>query len=182
MNINALNSVKEFAERKMIHTNSNKINAKFHIGNSQKSSQSGGIVLHKDGLASYGNADGENITIYKSDNYSEENPEFKIVTTFSDGQKKEQFIDPREIDPSNANTSEIFALHTYLVSEGKMETEISHTSIMAGSAGMLETKMNYMSIIKELMMMQYHAHNLKGYAEYNEILGVYDSFLDFARI
>ena len=41
--------------------------------------------------------------------------------------------------------------------------------------------LQWIFIIKELMMMQYHAHNLKGYAEYNEILGVYDSFLDFAR-
>lgn len=177
MNVNGLNSISNLTLHKIIPAKNDKGREGFSLNFSQKSSSQGGIHLFIDGISSCGTADGTNVTVYQSDSYSSDNPELKIVTIYPDGSKIENMVDPRNIDPSNATEIEMLALHSYLVMEGKTDIDISHTGIVSGT-GISETKTDYMKVMNKLMMMQYNAHNLKGYMEYGKILGVYHSFLD----
>lgn len=176
MNINGLGNIRNYATQKLNQVNSGKTNDKFSV-NPTKTSSGGGIHLTIGGLASCGTADGTNVTVYKSDSYTADNPELKIVTTLPNGEKSEKVVNALDIDPSHATESEMLALHSYLVDSGKTDVDISHTGIIQGTSISGE-KMDYMAVLKELMMMQYNAHNLQGYAKYKDMLGVYDVFMD----
>lgn len=177
MNINGLGSIKNYVMQKFPNTNSGKTNDKFAVNPTRAGLSGGGIHLTIGGLASCGTADGTNITVYKSDSYTVGKPELRIVTTLPSGEKSEQVINALEIDPSNATEGEMLALHSYLVDSGKTDVDISHTGIIQGSSISGE-KTDYMAVLKELMMMQYNAHNLQGYAKYKNLLGMYDLFMN----
>lgn len=177
MNINGLGSIKNYVMQKLPHTSSGKVNDKFAVNPARTGSSGGGIHLTSGGLASCGTADGTNVTVYKSDSYTVDKPELRIVTTLPNGEKSEQVVNALEIDPSNATEGEMIALHSYLVDSGRTDVDISHTGIIQGSSISRE-KTDYMAALKELMMMQYKAHNLQGYAKYKSLLGMYDIFMN----
>ena len=135
------------------------------------------------GLVSRALDKGANVTIYKSDSYTEENPMLRIVTTSADGEEKEQLIDPRTIDISNATQNEMLALNAYLVDQGKLDGGVP-TSILTGTditptdlAKASNLRSNFLDIARDMMEMQYKAHNYSGYAIYSKMLGVYESFM-----
>lgn len=175
MNINGLGHISNYATQKSNHANSGKTNEKFTV-NSTKTSSDGSFHLTMGGLASCGTADGTNVTVYKSDSYTEDNPELKIVTTLPNGEKSEKVVNALNIDPSDATASEMLALHSYLVDSGKTDVNIAHIGIIQGTS-LSGEKMDYMAAFKEMMMTQYNAHNLQGYAKYKDMLGVYDTFM-----
>lgn len=177
MDIKGLGSVKNYVTQKFPHANTGKTNDRFSVNPARISSSGRGIHLTIGGLASCGTADGTNVTVYKSDSYTVDKPELRVVTTLPNGEKSEKVVNALEIDPSNATESEMLALHSYLVDSGKTDVDISHTGIIQGTSISRE-KMDYMAVLKDLMMMQYNAHNLQGYAKYKNMLGIYDAFMD----
>lgn len=126
------------------------------------------------GLASRALPDGSNVTVYKDDSYSKENPFLRVVTTSADGKEKEQIIDPKNVDISNATEQEMFALNAYLVDEGKLKNNDIYTAGIYTETGLSDIKKNFAVMIKELMEMQYNTNNLSGFAKYNRILSAYD--------
>lgn len=137
------------------------------------SSYAGTFNLKIGGLASRALPDGSNITVYKADSYTKDNPLLRVVTTSTDGKESEQIIDPQKVNISNATEKEMFALNSYLVDEGKLDNDVYNTGMFTDSS-VSDTKKNFADIIKELMDMQYSANNLSGYAKYNKILSAYD--------
>ena len=124
------------------------------------------------GLASRALPDGSNVTVYKADSYTKDNPLLRVVTTLANGTESEQIIDPLKVDVSNATENEMFALNSYLVNEGKLNDDVYNTGMFTDS-GVSDTKKNFTDILKNLMDMQYKAHNISGYAKYNTILSAY---------
>lgn len=184
MNVNSVSGTNDAITKDFVRERENECSERFLLKTNSRPSTKSGIYLYVGGLASCGTPDGSNITIYKSDSYSSDNPELKIVRRYPDGSKKESFVDPREIDPTDATESEMFALHTYLVTEGKVDVDISRTGILEGSCvstSISDERADYMSITKEMLMMQYNAHNFKGYAELAKVLASYNAFLDGKR-
>ena len=126
---------------------------------------------------------GANVTVYKSDSYTADNPILRIVTTSADGKENEQLIDPRTIDISNATQNEMLALNAYLAEQGKLDAGVP-SSILTGAdvtptdlERASNVRTNFLDIAKEMMEMQYRAHNYSGYALYRKYLGVYSAFM-----
>ncbi len=151
---------------------------------SEKSLYNGPYHLRMGGMVSRALSDGGNVTVYEADGYTSENPMVKVVTTSADGQEHEQFIDPRTVDISKATENEMLALNAYLVKEGKLDGNVYSSSVLSGAdlsdadvSRVMNLKKNFFSNVKEMMEMQYNAHNFAGYAQYKKIWDVYDMFM-----
>ncbi len=183
--INAINSSLDMARTVVKKREANQIGKTVVQTNDNINSfYNGPAYLRIGGLVSRALDKGANVTIYKSDSYTRENPMLRIVTTSADGEEKEQLIDPRTIDISNATQNEMLALNAYLVDQGKLDRSVP-TSILTGAditptdlAKASNFRSNFLDIAKEMMEMQYKAHNYSGYAIYSKMLGVYESFME----
>lgn len=141
-------------------------------------------TLKMGGLVSRSLEDGGNVTVYKADDYTEENPLLRVVTASASGQEQEKIIDPRSVNPACATEDEMLALNAYLVETGVADNDI-HTTIGIGAENRRDnssyshesTKLNYMSLVREMRDMQYLAGNRVGYAQYNKILSVYKDLI-----
>ena len=154
------------------------------VNTSGTSSYNGPYHLRMGGMVSRALSDGGNVTVYEAEGYTAENPMVKVVTTAADGKEYEQFIDPRTVDVSKATENEMLALNAYLVKEGKLDNNVYSSSVLSGAnlsnadvSGVMNLKKNFFSNVKEMMEMQYNAHNLAGYAQYKKLWGVYDLFM-----
>lgn len=128
------------------------------------------------GVSSRALSDGSNVTVYKSNSYSKENPLMKVVTTLADGSKTEEMVDPRTVDISNASENEMLAFNAYMVDQGKMDNSVYRTSFLQDES-ITGTRRNYLEIAKRLMEMQYNAGNVAGYVKYNKIYTTYSQLL-----
>ena len=154
------------------------------VSASGTSSYNGPYLLRMGGMVSRALSDGGNVTVYEAEGYSTENPMVKVVTTAADGQEYEQIIDPRTVDVSKATENEMLALNAYLVKEGKLDNNVFSSSVLSGpdlsdtdAPSAMNLKKNFLSNVKEMMEMQYNAHNLAGYAQYRKIWDVYNLFM-----
>lgn len=151
---------------------------------SVNNSYNGPYLLKMGGLVSRALDDGANVTVYKTDSYTEENPILRLVTTSADGNEIEQLIDPRTVDISNATDNEMLALNAYLVEKGKLDNSVYTSSVLSGTSiskvdllSASNLKKNFLDNVKQVMEMQYNAHNIAGYTQCSKILGVYNSFM-----
>jgi hypothetical protein len=110
-----------------------------------------------------------------------------MVVTSADGNESEQLIDPRTVDISNATDNEMLALNAYLVEIGKLDSSVYTSSVLSGTSvskvdlsSASNLKNNFLNNLNDVMIMQYNAHNLDGYAQCRNILGVYNSFMGMA--
>lgn len=158
---------------------------KSFVGNATQSSFNGAYSLRMGGMVSRALSDGGNVTVYEADGYSSENPMVKVATTSVDGKEHEQFIDPRTVDISNATENEMLALNAYLVKEGKLDNSVYSSSVLSGAnlsnanvTSVMNLKKNFFSNVKEMMEMQYNAHNYAGYVQYKKVWDTYNLFMD----
>lgn len=144
-----------------------------------KSTQGTGITLYisnpDDGetIGSMGDHD-SSITVYKTKDFDPANPVYKVKVWDEAGNVTERMVDISKVDPKNCDEIEMFAYSSHLSDSGKctnaqrafMGAKSIHDS--ANSGGSLFDKENWMDIVKEIMQMQYHAGNLKGYLDYKQ--------------
>lgn len=85
---------------------------------------------------------------------------------------------------SKATENEMLALNAYLIKEGKLDGNVYSSSVLSGAdlsdadvSSVMNLKKNFFSNVKEMMEMQYNAHNFAGYAQYKKIWDVYDLFM-----
>ncbi|MBU5477944.1 hypothetical protein KQI69_01865 [Eubacterium sp. MSJ-13] len=188
MNVNGLGC--EFSNLKRIFQKREqkglcKETANFQVDNAINDSYNTTYLLKMGGLVSRALSDGANVTVYKSDSYTDENPILRIVTTASDGSETEQLVDPRMVDISNATENEMLALNAYLVEKGKLDDSVYTSSVLSGTnlakvdlSSASNIKKNFFDNIKQVMEMQYNANNLLGYIECGKVLNAYNSFMD----
>lgn len=156
----------------------------------QKSEMAGGnFVLHyfdhEDGEKTVGASCSRDYSIsaYIPKDFDPANPVYKVKAWDKDGNVTERMVDLTKVDPANSDYIDMFAYSSYLDSSGKCTGAQSAFMGAAGcSFGMdgmrhddLFGKANWMDNLKEMMEMQYHAGNLKGYMEYKK-------FWDFLEI
>ncbi len=154
------------------------------VNTTGKDTYNGPFHLRMGGMVSRALSDGGNVTVYEADGYSAENPMVRVVTTSADGQEYEQIIDPRTVDVSKATENEMLALNAYLVREGKLDNSVYSSGVLSGAGlsnadtlSVMNLKQNFFINVKEMMEMQYNAHNLAGYAKYRKLYDVYDLFM-----
>lgn len=170
-----INEISTMRKNSLQKSNNVKNFKKFELSVDENSVCSANMSVVLGGLLSVGYADGSNVTIYKSDEYSESNPELKIVIKHPNGRKEEQYIDPRKINPSHATGNEILALHSYLMETGKLDVSSIYSGVTASGTMTSDVKLDFFNIIREMMMMQYNVHNILGYQNYNRVLDAYMS-------
>lgn len=144
-----------------------------------KSTQGTGITLHisnpEDGeaIGSMGDHD-SSVTVYKTKDFDAANPVYKVKIWDAAGNVTERLVDISKIDSRNCDEIEMFTYSSHLADSGKcpnaqrafMGAKSNRDSLNSG--GSLFDKENWMDIAGEIMQMQYHAGNLKGYLDYKQ--------------
>ena len=144
-----------------------------------KNTQSKGITLYisnpEDGEAIGSMGDhASSVTVYKTKDFDPANPVYKVKAWDAAGNVTERMVDISKVDPNNCDEIEMFAYSSHLTASGKCPTaqkafmgaKSNHDSEKGGSS--LFDKGNWMDIVKEIMQMQFHAGNLKGYLDYKQ--------------
>ena len=161
-------------------TEKNTISKKFsgQMGN-VKSTQGTGITLYisnmEDGeaIGSMGDHD-SSVTVYKTKDFDPANPVYKVKIWDAAENVTERMVDISKVDPKNCDEIDMFAYSSHLTASGKcpsaqrafMGAKSGNDS--SNSGGSLFDKENWIDIVKEMMQMQYHAGNLKGYLDYKQ--------------
>lgn len=90
------------------------------ISNTFSTSTSSNITLHMmdeesgdKALTSVGFPNGGSASVFKSDNYTESNPQYLVKYWDENGEEQEYNVNPKEVDPSNASYIEMLAYSTY---------------------------------------------------------------------
>lgn len=144
-----------------------------------KSTQGTGIALHisnpEDGeaIGSMGDHD-SSVTVYKTKDFDTANPVYKVKIWDAAGNVTERLVDISKVNPRNCDEIDMFAYSSHLADSGKcpnaqrafMGAKSNRDSL--NSNGSLFDKENWMDIAREIMQMQYHAGNLKGYLDYKQ--------------
>ena len=137
-------------------------------------------------LGGIGFPDGSNASVYKSKNYTTDNPVFLVMTWDAEGNKTETEIDASKVDPSNASLQEMMALNA----NRKLNGEESFEDEVMMSAGRLHgdetssgyedffTKNNWISEIEDFMDMQHMLGNVAGYLRYKRASEILQSVSD----
>ena len=125
-------------------------------------------------IGACGLADGGSATVYKPADFDPANPVYKVKIWDEAGNGTERMVDISKVDPKNCDEIDMFAYSSHLTAIGKCPSaqrafigaKSSNDSLNNG--GSLFDKENWMDIVKEMMQMQYHAGNLKGYLDYKQ--------------
>lgn len=169
-------------------SNSNAFSANFSKINSKSNEKfsdyfnvsNGEFLLRKGGLVSRALSDGANVTIFKSDEYSTQNPVLKMSITDKNGKVSERLINANDIDPKNASQNEMLALNAHLVEQGKI-ADIYTSSVLIGidtssvSLEQSDIKRDFIASTRELMDMQKRAKNIELYYKLEKILALYNT-------
>lgn len=128
---------------------------------------------------------GVSTTIYKPQDFDENNPVYLMKVWDADGNVTEKEVNLNEINPANSDSLEMYAYSCYLSDSGKYP-EAQNRYMMAhahyaGEEGVGETsyedmlaKVDWLEVVKGIMKIQYEVGNMQGYLEYK---GFYDFLL-----
>lgn len=148
--------------------------------NDVQSAHGTGITLYisnpEDGeaIGSMGDHD-SSVTVYKPKEFDSANPIYRVKIWDAAGNMTERMVDISKIDPENCDEIDMFAYSSHLTNSGKC-SNAQRAFIGADSYRKTESstnqfeKENWIDILDDLMHMQYHAGNLKGYLDYKEFL------------
>lgn len=120
---------------------------------------------------------GISVTVYKPQNFDEENPIYHVKIWDADGNITERMVDLSEIDSKNSDVFDMYAYSCYLSNSHKCpEAQIRFMMAQAQYQGSQKNytfesmfyKTNWLDIVEDIMQMQYDAGNLKGYLDYKK--------------
>ncbi len=173
-----------------VKENTTKSSFENHISNLANSNNttnisSGNLVLH--GI--FGETDSEgytvvgawgdartntSTTVYKPADFDESNPVYCVKIWDSQGNVTERNVNLNDVNVSNCDTFDFYSYSCYLSNSGKYPTAMQdfmmthahyegEESFGKSSYGDMFTKVDWTSVIKSLMDMQYRCGNIKGY-------------------
>lgn len=156
------------------------------------SSRSFGITLHYTGengdkaLTAVGFPNGTSASVYKADNYSDTDPEYRVRYWEKSGDYRDVNVKINDVDPENANYLEMLAYAAYSDVQGHTSDAVGNFMSAAGGLNgditydedSVSVKKNFMNMIKEFMQMQYDCNNLSGYLSFKKF---YDYMADGNR-
>ena len=152
-------------------------------------------------LTSVGFPGGGGASVFKSKNYSEANPEYRIKYWEDEMEAGEYMVNPQTVNPMKANYLEMLAFTTY--SDKMGHTSDGFGDFVSAARGIngdisydvsnIMTRMNFKSMVTDFMDAQYNAGNYGGYmslkrlsdymdrAKYDVNLGNYDLISDMTH-
>lgn len=137
-------------------------------------------------IAATGFADGSSLSVFKAEEYSDEEPVMLVKYWDKDGTLQESKVNAKEIKPDNATYIEMFALSAYYnekgISKDSVETFMTSNIGLDGtvkeqSYDTITAKRNFMDQIKEWGQMQYNNGNLAGYQQFSKYYGLLGDLL-----
>lgn len=131
------------------------------------------ITLSINALFSCGNpSTGETASVYRADEYTEDNPIMLVVGVDSNGKKYEQKVNPKEVNPRNASYIEMVALSTYMCKAGL--TNGTEPGVYAKD---YFSKEDYLSALEDLTLCQLSSKNMQAYQYLSKKLLAYKDFI-----
>ena len=111
---------------------------------------------------------GESANVYRSDDYSEDNPVYLVKGTDKNGNKYEQTVDVGKVNPNNCSYIEMLALNAH--TGNKSDSNFMTMSILKDKMGRASyhEKADYMSMAYELMNDMKTLGNWDGYLRYDK--------------
>lgn len=116
------------------------------------------------------------LSVYKADNYSDANPEYRVRHWGKSGDYTDANVKINDVDPGNASYVEMLAYATYSDVQGY--TSDAFGDFMAAAGGVngditydesnVNLKKDFMNMVKEFMQMQYDSNNLAGYLSFKK--------------
>lgn len=125
---------------------------------------------------------GSSISVYKTQDFDPENPVYKVKIWDKSGHVTEQMVDVSKVDPKNCNTAEMYAYTANLKESGKGSFEdtvlkaavakaVKDGESRSGTWSFSE-KIDWVSVVKDIMQSEYRYGDLKGYMEWKKFLGL----------
>lgn len=125
---------------------------------------------------------GSSVSVYKTQDFDPENPVYKVKIWDKSGHVTEQMVDVSKVDPQNCNTAEMYAYTTNLKESGKgsfEDTVLKAAVAKAAKDGERRSgtwsfteKIDWVSVVKDIMQSEYRYGDLKGYMEWKKFLGL----------
>lgn len=151
-------------------TNYNKVDFAENIG---KASPYGTqkVTINKEALFSICHAPtGETANIYRADEYSADNPFYIVKGIDQNGNKYEQIVDVRKINPNNCSYTEMLVLNVHTGHTlGSDFLKMARIKEKAGNSSYTE-KLDYMQIARVLMNEMKMVRCQKDYLSYDKWL------------
>lgn len=113
------------------------------------------------GFYAYYKKNGQEFSIAKADNYSEEHPIFTTKGVDKAGNTFEQNINPKKVDPENASFTEFSALSAWLSESGAYDS--FQTNYMECPTGDILDRTNYLYVARNWRDEQMEIGNMVGY-------------------
>lgn len=151
---------------------------------------SSNITLHYSGTEESGNAltavgfpDGSSASVYQADDYDPENPEYRVRYWDNTGNYTDTNVKVDSVDPSSASYIEMLAYTSYSDVQGLTKNAYGNFLSAAGGvngditydAANINEKMDFKSMVKEYMQLQYDCNNLAGYLSYKDFYDYMDA-------
>lgn len=126
-------------------------------------------------VGAWGNAiTGTSTTVYKPQNFDENNPVYYMKIWDKDGNVTERTVNLNEIDPQNCNSFDMYAYCCYTNDSGKSSSAMtnfmrSHAFYQGEFGGGCDYEnTDWLAVVKNIMDMQYKLGNMKGYMDYKQ--------------
>lgn len=130
-------------------------------------------------MGAWGNAvTGTSTTVYKPQDFDENNPVYYMKIWDKDGNVTERTVKLNEIDPHNCDSFDMYAYCCYANDSGKSSSAMknfmgSHAFYQGEQGGGsdyedLFKRTDWLVVVKNIMDMQYRLGNMKGYMNYKE--------------
>lgn len=139
-------------------------------------------------VSSWANANtGRNVTVYEPKDFDPEHPVYKMKIWDKDNNLlEERAVDLNSIDPTRADSYDMFALSAYGEKSGQSPDAIARFTMMHAKQEIeqtaqngsysLETVENWMSILKNMIQEQYDMGNMQGYMNFKNYYDFLDKF------
>ena len=116
-------------------------------------------------------------TVYKTQDFSPENPIYKVKMWDSEENMTERLIDASKVNPRNSDTFEMEVYAAYLMetSKGSFEDTVNRVSMAKSGANSsavwdYSQKVNWVEAVRNVMQSVYNYGDLKGYMEWKKFL------------
>lgn len=124
---------------------------------------------------------GSSYSVYKTQDFDPEKPVYKVKIWDRTGNVTERMVDVSKVDPKNCDTVEMYAYTADLKESGKGSFEntvlkavvaksVKDAESRSGSWSFSE-KLDWVTIVKDIMQSEYRYGDLKGYLEWKNFLG-----------
>lgn len=119
------------------------------------------------------------MSVYEPKGFDPKNPIYKVKVWDPDGNMTEHMVDISKIDPNNCSTIEMYAYSAHLSGTGECPDALTKFMMAhahqrdAGGGDSYEDmfkNVDWVSVIKDAMAMQYRIGNMEGYLGYKTFL------------